>query len=69
MKRDCPRCQGSMAQGVMIENKDGLPSSTHWMEGAAESGWLGLKIKGRKQLAIVTYRCNRCGFLENYATE
>ncbi len=69
MKKDCPRCQGSMAQGVMIENKDSLPSATHWLEGPVESGWFGLKLKGKRQLPIVTYRCGRCGYLENYATE
>ena len=68
-RRDCPRCQGQMAKGLMIENKDGMACATKWLEGAGEKGWFGLKLKGRKQLPVVTYRCGRCGFLESYAPD
>ena len=36
--------------------------------GAPEpSIWTGTKLKGKERRPIVTYRCQRCGFLESYA--
>jgi len=29
--------------------------------------WTGLKLRGKDKLAITTYRCGRCGYLESYA--
>ena len=38
------------------------------MEGAPEkSFWSGLKTSGREQHAVVTFRCDGCGYLESYA--
>lgn len=67
MKKQCPKCQSSMSEGLMIENKDGIPTSTRWVEGPLEKGWFGLKLKGRRQITVATHRCTRCGYLENYA--
>ncbi len=39
-----------------------------WIEGPPQkSMWTGLKLSGRARSEIVTWRCNRCGFLEQYA--
>ena len=39
-----------------------------WVAGALQKGWLGgLKIKGGRELPVVTYRCESCGLLESYA--
>jgi hypothetical protein len=39
-----------------------------WVEGPPEpSFWTGLKTKGRKVLAVTTWRCRDCGLLESYA--
>jgi hypothetical protein len=40
-----------------------------WVEGEPErSFWHGLKTKGREQHPVRTFRCERCGYLESYAT-
>jgi hypothetical protein len=45
-------------------------SASSWIEGEPEkSFWSGMKTKGKRRLAIVSYRCTKCGFLENYATQ
>ena len=39
-----------------------------WISGPPEpSFWTGLKMKGKHQREIRTFRCVRCGFLESYA--
>jgi predicted nucleic-acid-binding Zn-ribbon protein len=41
-----------------------------WVEGEpTTSFWKNLKIKDRKQLAVTSYRCERCGYLESYALD
>lgn len=45
-----------------------MPETQKWVEGAPEhSFWSGLKLKGREIIPVMTYRCERCGFLESYA--
>ena len=39
-----------------------------WREGKPKkSVWVGLKLGGSTAIEITTWRCRRCGFLENYA--
>lgn len=66
----CPRCQGQMEAGfVMDRGQAGMRSEQEWVEGDLEkSFWLGVRTKGREQFAVRTYRCQRCGYLESYAT-
>jgi len=41
-----------------------------WSEGQPEKGLLqGLKVKGRRQLDTVTFRCPKCGWLIWFAPE
>ncbi len=63
MKKHCPKCQGSMTEGVVIDHKDSLRQVSHWLEGPPVKTWFGLRLKGRKSRPIQTFRCNRCGFL------
>ena len=40
-----------------------------WVEGQPErSVWTGLKLGGKPRIDIATWRCGRCGFLEQYAS-
>ncbi len=66
---ECPRCRGSMEQGIIMDKQHyGLPGAPEWLEGPPErSIWTGLKMKGREVLSVLTYRCERCGYLESYA--
>lgn len=64
----CPKCQGSMSEGFVLDVKDGGSRAvSSWVEGAPQKAWYGLKLRGRTQHEIQTWRCGRCGFLESYA--
>lgn len=62
----CPKCQGSMTEGFVPQEHSGMKAVSGWTEGVPNKGWFGVKNKG-KPIEISTWRCNRCGFLENYA--
>jgi hypothetical protein len=65
---DCPRCGGGMEAGYMIDVGYGTKAVPKWVEGAPQkSFWTGLKLTGKDQLDVTTYRCRRCGYLESYA--
>ena len=56
---ECPKCQGTMAQGFVLDNADqqGRKVSS-WIEGAPEqSFWSGLKLGDRRQIEIESWRC------------
>jgi hypothetical protein len=55
-----------MAEGFVTSEKGGMPQVIGWSEGAPKQGWWGIKNKG-KPIPIATWRCQRCGLLENYA--
>ena len=68
MASQCPKCQSSMTEGVVIDNTYGSRGVSSWLEGApVKSIWVGLKLGGKKPIETKTFRCNRCGFLESYA--
>ena len=64
----CPRCQGSMSEGFIFGERQGMPTVSSWVEGAPEKGMFGVKLRKRKRIEVATWRCGRCGFLESYAT-
>ena len=65
----CPKCGGSMAEGFVLDKTHGGAGVAAWVEGAPMiSLWTGVRLTGRPQTRIATWRCRRCGFLENYAT-
>jgi ribosomal protein S27AE len=68
MRKDCPKCQASMTEGFVLD-ADGNGSSkvSRWIEGPPDKRWYGLKVRGKRQINVQTFRCNRCGFLENHA--
>ena len=67
--KQCPKCSGSMAEGFVVDATHGGAAVSSWVEGAPEkSVWTGLKLTGRPRSEIATWRCNRCGFLEHYAS-
>jgi predicted nucleic-acid-binding Zn-ribbon protein len=68
--RECPKCAGSMAEGFTIDHTHGGANVATWAEGEpVKSIWVGLKLGGKTQIAIATWRCRRCGYLESYAAE
>jgi len=65
---DCPRCQGTMTEGFIVDKTDNGHKVASWVEGAPErSRWWGVKLGKKARYDIQTWRCGRCGFLESYA--
>jgi hypothetical protein len=57
-----------MTRGFEIDHKDGYRTVAGWVAGEPEaSRWFPVRMKGRKAVTIVTWRCNHCGLLESYA--
>ena len=69
-ERRCGKCDGTMHEGFMIDRAHNSARVARWAEGAPEY-WLlrVLRLRGRRQLPIRTFRCSKCGFLESYAAE
>ncbi len=65
---DCPKCQGTMQEGFLLDETYGTRGQADWVEGAPEKSiWTGVKLGDRMRLPVETWRCGRCGFLESYA--
>lgn len=69
MKKSCPKCQGAMSEGFVPTESDSSGAVTKWVEGRPDKRWYGLKVRGKAQFTIRSFRCARCGFLENYALD
>lgn len=64
----CPKCQGPMTEGFLVDAVYGGNRVTQWAEGLPEKSiWVGLKLRGKKLVDVQSWRCQRCGYLENYA--
>jgi rubrerythrin len=57
-----------MESGFVQDSHEHRIRTARWIEGAPEKSFFnGLKTKGKRQYDVVTYRCSRCGYLEEYA--
>lgn len=65
---DCPKCRARMEEGFVKDYYQHQVRPPMWIEGRPEkSFWSGIRTKGKRQHEIATYRCTRCGYLEQYA--
>ncbi len=62
----CPKCQGEMVQGFVLDNFHGGRLVSQWAE---KSFWFKTKMPVDNLITIGIFRCNSCGFLESYARE
>ena len=60
-----------MSEGFVLDHGHANAGSQQkWVEGEpVRSFWTGLKTKDRDKFHVRTYRCERCGYLESYATD
>jgi len=58
-----------MEQGFLLDESYGARKPSKWVEGLPKYRLWNLKVSGKRQIEIASYRCQRCGFLESYATE
>ncbi len=64
----CPKCQGTMSEGVLVDNGYYAYTVGAWQAGApVVSRWTGLKVNKKALIPTTAYRCGRCGFVELYA--
>ena len=59
-----------MEAGYIVDQGYGKVTVAQWVGGEPETRlWMGggLKLRGKAQLPVTTYRCRRCGYLESYA--
>lgn len=67
--QQCVKCGGSMSRGFLLQqNANHAHDTISWVEGEpVKSFWRGLKLGGKAQYSVETWRCSRCGLLESYA--
>ncbi|TFI59209.1 hypothetical protein E2493_06145 [Sphingomonas parva] len=59
-----------MSPGFVVDQGYGSVSVSTWQEGEPrKSFWTGVKQRKDAQREIVTWCCDRCGYLESYAAE
>lgn len=65
----CLKCDGAMTDGFVVDHTYGSASVASWIEGEPKKSiWVGLKLGGKTKYEITTWRCDRCGYLESYAS-
>lgn len=66
----CPKCNGAMSEGFSLDKAHNAVRVAQWAEGPPSYWMLGiLRMKGRRRLAIESWRCDKCGYIEHYAPE
>ena len=68
---ECPVCRERMQPGFMIDTgHNSRPGRAKWAEGTPEKSFFeGVRVKHRRKLDTVTFRCPRCGWLISFAPE
>jgi hypothetical protein len=65
---ECPKCKARMEEGFLLDKTHGATLSSHWVAGPpVRSFWTGVKVRGKRIVAVRTFRCTSCGLLESYA--
>lgn len=66
----CVKCEGEMVLGFIVDFTYGSKLQSRWVEGKPEeSFWSGIKLDEHPQFLVTSYRCNKCGYLEFYASD
>ena len=67
-QQSCPKCQGEMEQGFVLDHTHKGRIVSHWSAGLPKkSFWHGTELPEDKQIPIGTFRCKSCGYLEFFA--
>lgn len=66
----CSKCSGMLELGFLIDREhNSFEGATKWASGTPQDHiwrWSSVR-KGAQKLAVATYRCSKCGYLESYA--
>ena len=64
----CPKCEGEMEQGFIVDYSHGALFVSQWAPGAPKkSFWQWTKLPKEGAIPVGTFRCSSCGYLESYA--
>ena len=69
----CPKCQGRMEEGWIMDSSGGAPVQTQWVQGGVERKPIlwgtfdEIVLQGKTRKPLTAYRCVECGFVELYA--
>ncbi len=64
----CPKCNGAMEQGFIIDQIYGGRVIGYWAAGSPQKSiWTGTKLPEEKLVPIGTFCCASCGYLESFA--
>ena len=69
---NCPAYREPMDLGMVYDHGHGNSTNVaEWVKGPPKYGgfWGGLETKGRDKYFVITYRCPRCGRLQDYALQ
>lgn len=60
----CPKCGGEMEEGMLPDRAESFVWKEHlrWAKGLNIAG-----LHAKEAKNVVSYRCKKCGYLENYA--
>ncbi len=58
-----------MEGGFLCDRSDSGNVQATWVEGAPERTWMGLRLKGRRQIPLYAWRCPRCTLVRFFAPE
>ena len=65
--QQCPKCNGQMEQGFVIDKGLNMQYVSHWAAGPPQkSFWQGTSPPANV-IPIGVFRCTSCGYLESYA--
>jgi hypothetical protein len=63
----CPKCDGAMREGFLVDNGYGAIHVGTWQEGAPERRIMtGYKQTPKTQSKIKLFACDHCGFVESF---
>ena len=64
----CPKCDGDMVRGFILDYANGAIVVPNWYEGVPKkSFWIGTSEPTTEGIPVVAFRCSSCGFVEFYS--
>ena len=65
----CPKCAAAMEKGYIADLAEGVVLQSAWTRGVPKPRRVigGIRWNREENIAIITFRCESCGYLESYA--
>jgi uncharacterized cupin superfamily protein len=66
-KMNCPKCNAPMERGFVMDHTHGALLPSQWASGDPQRSFWTVTKRPEHKIAIGTFRCTTCGYLESYA--